>query len=146
MLSKVLTILFILLSDNAICFCQGVINNKQPYKVIDGTFYISRSDTLYSPDNFKLINYSDELPRGITDPDFVQHNIQHVVQTDDGYLWLSLEDYGLARYDGYHFRSFIPILGDSTSMPAQKIFHIVKSSKKGLWLVTEKGLVWFKVL
>ena len=65
------------------------------------------------------------------------------MQSDDGYVWLSIQKLGLVRFDGYHFRIFKPITGDTMSLPNDYIFGIAKSHKNGLWLASAYGIIWF---
>ena len=100
-------------------FCYSQPGNKNSNNLSNEIIHISQYDNSLLPINFKLVDHGSGLP---------EWEIQQVVQTDDGYVWLSIWNYGLVRYDGYHFRSFIPIPGDSTSVPAH-ISQISKSSK-----------------
>ena len=103
-------------------------------KPVDNTIYITKYDSNPPPLNFRSFGYKDGLPRGyVTD----------FVQTDDGFVWFSIFNLGLVRFDGYHFRIFKHIEGDTTSLPNDFIIESAKSHKKGLWLASAYGIIWF---
>jgi len=132
---KILIIL--LLVDNAVPFCYGQSADKQNFKQIVKTIYISEYDSNPPPLNFRRFDLNDDLPRG---------GIQDLVQTSDGFVWLSLYGVGLVRFDGYHYRVFKPVEGDTTSFPDEQTSYIVKSHKKGLWIVSTSGIIWFDLV
>lgn len=55
-----------------------------------------------------------------------------------GYLWLAT-DQGLIRYDGYNFKPFRHVPGDSTSIGHDKVMKILEDEKGNLWLGLYKG-------
>ena len=113
-------------------FCNGQSNHYSKPAV--KTIYITKYDSNPPPLNFRSFGFKNGLPRGpVTD----------FVQTDDGFVWISIQKLGLVRFDGYHFRIFKPIDGDTTSLPNDYIFGITKSHKNGLWLASAYGIIWF---
>jgi len=58
--------------------------------------------------------------------------VSSIVQDSTGYIWVATPD-GLNRYDGYGFRVYRHVAGDSTS-PGAKIMRFVKTDPRGrLW-------------
>ncbi len=112
-------------------FCYG--QSKQ-YITPGSTIYITKYDSNPPPLNFRSFGFKDGLPRG---------TVTAFLQSDDGYVWFSIPKLGLVRFDGYHFRIFKPIANDSTSLPDDYILGMAKSHKKGLWLASAYGIIWF---
>ncbi len=67
-----------------------------------------------------------------------QNRIFDIVQDKYGFIWIGTED-GLNRYDGYNFKVFKNIPGDTTSL-ANNFAETLHISKKGeLWLGGQQG-------
>ncbi len=113
------------------CFAQFDKQTKAP---ADETIYITKYDSNPPPLDFRSFGYKDGLPRGV---------VNDFVQTDDGFIWLAILKLGLVRFDGYHFKIFKPIIGDTSSLPDDYIFQIVKSHRNGLWIASASGIIWF---
>ena len=111
-----------------------VTGNHKHYTTPGNTIYITKYDSNPPPLNFRSFGIKDGLPRG---------SVTAFVQSDDGFVWFSVQKLGLVRFDGYHFRIFKPIAGDTTSLPDDYIFGIAKSHKNGLWLASAYGIIWF---
>ena len=111
-------------------------NSKQHESSIVKRKYIGEYTTLFPVINLDMFEHTEGLPR-------TQGKIKTMLQSTDGFLWISVINYGLFRYDGYQFRSFAFDKNDSTGIPAKFIMDIIPSANKGLWLVTDKGLMWF---
>ena len=62
-----------------------------------------------------------------------QNRIYGIIQDSIGFIWFGTED-GLNRYDGYNFKVFKNIPGDTTSLVTNQIetFHLTKKGE--LWL------------
>ncbi len=114
------------------CFGQSL--SKPKTEPSEKTIYITKYDSNPPPLNFRSFGYKDGLPRGV---------VNDFVQTDDGFVWLGILKVGLVRFDGYHFKIFKPIAGDTTSFPDDYIFQIIKSHRNGLWIASVRGIIWF---
>ncbi|HXL56343.1 MAG TPA: hypothetical protein VN958_08810, partial [Chitinophagaceae bacterium] len=117
------------------CFSQSA--NKQRAKPVEKTIHITKYDSNPPPLNFRGFSFKDGLPRG---------EVTDFVQTDDGFVWFSVTRLGLVRFDGYRFRIFKTIEEDTTSLPNDHFFWIAKSHKKGLWLASPYGIIWFDLV
>ncbi len=70
----------------------------------------------------------------------LSHNtVIEIMQDHQGFLWFGTLN-GLDRYDGYHFTSYKPITGDSTSLSDNVINAIHEDSRQRLWVGTLNGL------
>ncbi|HMG66080.1 MAG TPA: two-component regulator propeller domain-containing protein, partial [Chitinophagaceae bacterium] len=116
----------------AVHFCNGQDNHNQ--KLLEKTVYIAKYDSNPPPLNFRSFTYKDGLPRGV---------INTFVQSDDGFIWLGILKIGIVRFDGYHFRIFNPIMKGTHGLFDDYIFQIVKSHRKGLWIASASGIIWF---
>jgi ligand-binding sensor domain-containing protein/signal transduction histidine kinase len=65
------------------------------------------------------------------------NDIQSLVQTRDGYLWVGTED-GLARFDGAQFQVFDKSSG---KLPGNYIYCLFEDLRGALWIGTNGGLV-----
>lgn len=61
------------------------------------------------------------------------------IQDNKGFMWFGTKD-GLNRFDGYSFKSFYTIPGDSTSIGTNFIESLYEDEKGIIWVGTEKGL------
>ena len=79
---------------------------------------------------FQSITVKDGLP---------SNYVQAIEEDADGYLWLGT-DKGLARYDGFSWKTFTTDDG----LPGNYIGYIKKATKNSLWIgVSGKGLFWY---
>lgn len=62
-----------------------------------------------------------------------------IIQDNYGYIWIGTE-YGLNRYDGYHFSVYHAAKSDTTSLPSNEITALFLSRDKQLWVGCSKGL------
>ncbi|HSC39986.1 MAG TPA: two-component regulator propeller domain-containing protein, partial [Chitinophagaceae bacterium] len=62
-----------------------------------------------------------------------------ICQDHNGFLWFGTYD-GLNRYDGYGFKKFHNIIGDSTSLAINNIYTIEEDNNHDLWVGGQKGL------
>ena len=65
--------------------------------------------------------------------------ISTIVQDKQGFIWVGT-DYGLNRYDGYRFVTFLHDDTDSTSLSVNVIVSLFADSKGRLWVGTNRGL------
>ncbi len=77
--------------------------------------------------NFKGISVEEGLPRS---------GAYSLLQDSKGYLWITLDGGGVARYDGQHFKT----IDLSNGLPSRKVRAIFEDSKNTLWFGTTQGL------
>jgi len=68
-----------------------------------------------------------------------QGTVHSIYQDGQGFMWFGTGD-GLNRYDGYEFKTFKQIKGDSTSISNNIINCIVEDGEGYLWVGTTNGL------
>ena len=78
---------------------------------------------------FEHISVSDGLSSSRMNP------FQSIFQDKYGYMWFGTVD-GLNRYDGYNFKVYKNIPGDSTSIPSNNIQLISEDAEGNLWVGT----------
>ena len=67
------------------------------------------------------------------------HNTVRAMASDStGYLWIATWD-GLARYNGYEFRNYYHIPGDSASLPYFSVRDIDIDGSDNLWILCDDG-------
>lgn len=79
---------------------------------------------------FKQITTGEELS---------QAWITAVQQDYMGFMWFGTVD-GLYRYDGYEFKIYRSITGDSKTLAGNYINNIFEDSNENLWVTTSKGI------
>ncbi len=62
-------------------------------------------------------------------------NVNTITQDRQGYIWFGTED-GINRYDGYNYKIYTNIPGDSTSLLKNNIQSILVDSRGTLWIST----------
>lgn len=77
----------------------------------------------------EMITVDDGLPQGL---------VWSIVQDDQGFLWFATKD-GLTRYDGYEYRVFRNIPGDTTSLAGDHITALHVDRKGILWVGSERN-------
>jgi len=89
--------------------------------------------------------------QNLADPVFVRADtrelpepaVMSLAQDRTGFLWVGTQG-GLARFDGYHFRSFLPNPSDPKALPDGYVRTILPDANSGLWLgSSSNGLVHF---
>jgi ligand-binding sensor domain-containing protein len=65
--------------------------------------------------------------------------VRDISQDKDGYLWLATEA-GLSRYDGYSFKTFTYVRGDSTSLSSDNISVLLSDQNGVLWIAASNAL------
>jgi signal transduction histidine kinase/ligand-binding sensor domain-containing protein/DNA-binding response OmpR family regulator len=65
--------------------------------------------------------------------------VRCIMQDSVGYLWIGTND-GLNRYDGYDFRVYNNIPGDTNSLVDNSIYTIFENSPGDLWIGTTMGI------
>jgi diguanylate cyclase (GGDEF)-like protein len=68
--------------------------------------------------------------------------VEAIAQDSTGFLWIGTQG-GLARYDGYHFKNYLPKPGDPSALPDGYI-RSLRWAPSGLWIGSDSsGLVRF---
>ena len=75
--------------------------------------------------------YSSEL--------LASSSVMDVCQDDYGFIWIAT-DYGLSRFDGYHFTNYYHVHRDSTTLPENFVNCFLPDGKGNLWVGHAKGL------
>src|SRR5881397_3767656 len=65
--------------------------------------------------------------------------VTSIYQDHNGFMWFGTYD-GLNRYDGYNFRVFRNIIGDTTSLGDNHVSTIEGDINHNLWIGCEKGV------
>ncbi len=69
--------------------------------------------------------------------------VMSLAQDRAGFVWVGTQG-GLARFDGYHFRSFLPNPSDSKALPDGYVRAMLPDTNGGLWVgSSSNGLVHF---
>ena len=77
-----------------------------------------------------------------TDNGLPQNSVNSMVQTRDGFLWLTTFD-GLVRYDGVHFTIFNA--GNTNGLKSSRFSQLFEDRAGNLWIMTEDfGLVRYR--
>ncbi len=66
------------------------------------------------------------------------NRVDCIIQDKEGYLWLGTKR-GLARYNGYEFKTYTSILNDTTSLRYHQITTLIEDSKGTIWVGTWMG-------
>ena len=65
--------------------------------------------------------------------------ISYLCQDGQGSIWIGT-DYGLNRYDGYNFQTYLHDVADSTSLQANMVVCLLCDRNGRLWVGTNRGL------
>jgi signal transduction histidine kinase/ligand-binding sensor domain-containing protein/DNA-binding response OmpR family regulator len=80
--------------------------------------------------HFRYIRPSDGLNTG---------EINDFVQDREGRMWIATWT-GLICYDGYDFKHFRPVMGDTTSISDKKVKKLLLDSEGNIWIATQQNL------
>lgn len=69
--------------------------------------------------------------------------VRAIVQDSTGFLWIGTND-GLNRYNGYEFKVYRNIPGDSTSLGNSSVYELFLDFRGTLWVGTDQGLYLYK--
>lgn len=81
--------------------------------------------------NFKSISVEEGLPRS---------GAYSLLQDSKGFLWVTLDGGGVARYDGKSFKK----IDIAQGLPSRKVRVIYEDSKNNMWFGTTQGLCKYK--
>ncbi len=70
---------------------------------------------------------------------FSSSQITDICQDRYGYIWIATE-YGLNRFDGYRFTTYLNQPGDTTSLCCNAVSRLFCDDEGSLWVGTAKGL------
>lgn len=80
-----------------------------------------------------------QLKSFLTVDEGLSHNeVTSIVQDHDGFIWIGTRG-GLNRYDGYEFKIFNQVPGDSNSLVNPSIESLFVDSKGNIWIGTKSG-------
>lgn len=97
----------------------------------------SRKQTISKAENWERV--TDTVFRHLTVQNGLpQFSATSLAQDDDGFIWVGTQG-GLARWDGYRFRNYLPLATDNTSLPDNYIMSLHKDAKGRLWVGTNGG-------
>lgn len=68
-----------------------------------------------------------------TEEGLSQSHVLCIIQDRKGFMWFGTAD-GLNRYDGYNFKVYKNVIGDSSSLPNNYITSICEDSRGELWI------------
>ena len=71
-----------------------------------------------------------------------QNRVYSIVQDKFGFIWIGTED-GLNRYDGYEFKVYKNIPGDSTSLITNFVLTLCAAKNGNIWIGGDHGLSEF---
>lgn len=96
---------------------------------------------------FLLVNFIKAQPvfnyEQYTSEKGLSENVVYCLHKDKkGFLWAGT-DHGLNRFDGYQFKKYFPVPGDTTSLSGYGILSIVEDTAGKFWLGTYSGLNYF---
>ena len=84
----------------------------------------------------------NKIQRFTTENGLSSNVVYPIIQDSKGYLWIGTND-GLNRYDGYGFKIFRNIAGDSASLIANTVSNICEDSQGNIWVATQGGICRF---
>ncbi|MBR7800693.1 ligand-binding sensor domain-containing protein [Undibacterium fentianense] len=67
-----------------------------------------------------------------------QFSATALAQDGEGFIWVGTQG-GLARWDGYRFRNYLPIPNDPRSLPDNYVVSLYSDHKSRLWVGTNGG-------
>jgi signal transduction histidine kinase/ligand-binding sensor domain-containing protein/DNA-binding response OmpR family regulator len=86
-----------------------------------------------NPDKLSFRHLTEE--KGLTNS-----SVYCISQDKKGFIWIGTEN-GLYRYDGYSFRHYLNLPGDTLSINSNVVFELYNDSHDNLWIGTFMGLM-----
>ncbi|MFN8239917.1 MAG: two-component regulator propeller domain-containing protein [Bacteroidales bacterium] len=81
-------------------------------------------------------NYT--IRRFTTENGLSHNNVRTMAMDSTGFLWIATWD-GLGRFDGYQFKNYYHIPGDTTTIPYFSIQNLYVDRRNFLWIFTDKS-------
>lgn len=107
---------------------MGIGNKK--FSLI--TSFLFLANLIFAQDQDLLKNF-------LTVDDGLSHNeVTAIVQDHDGFIWIGTRG-GLNRYDGYEFKIFNQVPGDTNSLVNPSIESLFVDKKGNIWIGTKSG-------
>jgi len=100
---------------------------------IFGLLLIGVQDTRAQEIQLETISISS----GLASPE-----VNAVLQDNYGLLWLGTSN-GIQRYDGYSWKNYRKIIGDTTSLQHNRIYDLAEDANQNLWIANELGVTFF---
>ncbi|WP_100629043.1 sensor histidine kinase [Algoriphagus formosus] len=69
-------------------------------------------------------------------------NVRALIQDDYGLIWLGTAN-GIQSYDGFTWKTYRNIIGDTTSLQQNTVTDIAKDSLQNLWIGNELGATYY---
>lgn len=108
------------------------MNNRYLFTVIIILLSVLSQEVVYTQQS--LISFQNFTTRnGLS-----ANKVNDVIQDKLGFLWFATED-GLNRFDGYEFRVYRNIPGDSLSLSSNNIWTLFEDSNGDIWIGTKAG-------
>lgn len=67
-----------------------------------------------------------------------QYSATAIAQDGDGFIWVGTQG-GLARWDGYRFRNYLPMQNDVNSLPDNYVMSLYTDPRGQIWVGTNGG-------
>jgi signal transduction histidine kinase/DNA-binding response OmpR family regulator/streptogramin lyase len=95
--------------------------------------------TLLALGHYSLAQNQQLLKHFLTVENGLSHNeVTSIIQDKDGFIWIGTRG-GLNRYDGYEFKVFNQVPGDTNSLVNPSIESLFVDSKGNIWIGTKSG-------
>lgn len=120
-----------------ICLANALLAAPSPY-LVPVTSATPQSSVI-SPTSPQWNAMADMVFRHLsTAQGLPQFSATALEQDAEGFVWIGTQA-GLARWDGYHFRNYLPVPNDPTSLPDNYVMSIYKDKHQRLWIGTNGG-------
>ena len=103
------------------------------------TITMKRYITLFAVCFMMLGRLCSQTGQFISSDRFSSSLISEICQDQKGSVWIAT-DYGLNRFDGYNFQTFLHHDADTTSISSNMVVSLLSDSKGNLWIGTSSGL------
>lgn len=79
-----------------------------------------------------------DISNGLSD-----NSVQALIQDTRGYMWIGTKN-GLNRFDGYTFKTYRHVPGDSATLGSNYIFSLFEDKEHRLWVGTTQGIYMYQ--